>query len=57
MIHANDVGNVCLAIAAGCAAYGMATDNTIIAAIAIPLGLALKAIGSFISDHYQKPKE
>jgi hypothetical protein len=57
MVHANDIGNACLAIAAGLSAYGAATNQLEIAAIALPLGLALKAVGSFISDHYQdKPK-
>lgn len=52
-MHANDIGNICLALAAGISAYGIATSQPEIAAIAIPLGLALKAVGSFISDHYQ----
>jgi hypothetical protein len=54
LVHANDVGNVCLAIAAGFSAYGLATNDVKIAAVSLPLGLALKAAGSYISDHYQK---
>lgn len=54
MPNANDIGNVCLALAAGFSAYGAATNNPAIAAIALPLGLALKAIGSYVSEHYQK---
>jgi hypothetical protein len=52
-VNANDVGNACLAVAAGFSAYGLATNEPKIAAVALPLGLALKAIGSFISEHYQ----
>ena len=52
-INANDVGNGCLALAAGASAYGVATNDPAIALVAVPLGLALKAIGSYISDHYQ----
>lgn len=54
LIHANDIGNICLAVAAGASAYGAATNDLRIAAVAVPLGLSLKAIGSYISDHYQK---
>ena len=56
MVKANDVGNGCLALAAGASAYGVATNNPLIAAVALPLGIALKAVGSYIADNYQKPK-
>lgn len=54
-MNANDIGNACLAVSAGLSAYGLATNEPKIAAVALPLGLALKAIGSFIADHYQEP--
>jgi hypothetical protein len=57
MVKANDIGNACLAIAAGACAYGAATNQPIVAAVALPLGIALKAVGSYITDHYQTVTE
>ena len=56
MVKANDIGNAALAVAAGLSAYGAATNDVQIAAVALPLGIAVKAIGSYIQDHYQDVK-
>lgn len=52
-MKANDVGNAAIAVAAFASAYGAATNDVKIAAVAIPLGLGLKALGSYITDHYE----
>jgi hypothetical protein len=55
MPYANDIANLILAISAGIIAYAYATNNPEIVAYLVPIALGIKAIGSFISGHYQIP--
>jgi hypothetical protein len=58
MVRANDIGNGALAVASGFLAYAAATADLKLAGIALSLGMAIKAIGSYIQDHYQDaPKQ
>jgi len=45
-----DTGNIGLAISAFALAYGAATADVRVSAILTPLGLGLKAFGSYMND-------
>lgn len=55
-MKANDIGNYALAISAGILAYAANTADLKLAGTALAIGMAIKAVGSYITDHSTEVK-